>query len=92
MLMVEQAGPTRYLIETKVTAWNWMWLRSWMKTSASSSLRVRRISRSWNLISGVFRTIHTIKGTCAFFGFDCLGSVAHIAENILCQVRESTGL
>ena len=41
-----------------------------------------------SLISAVFRTIHTIKGTCGFFDFGCLGSVAHIAENILCQVRE----
>ena len=41
-----------------------------------------------SLISAVFRTIHTIKGTCGFFDFNCLGSVAHIAENILCQVRE----
>jgi two-component system chemotaxis sensor kinase CheA len=40
------------------------------------------------LISGIFRTIHTIKGTCSFFGFVCLGSVAHIAESILSQVRE----
>jgi two-component system, chemotaxis family, sensor kinase CheA len=40
------------------------------------------------LISSVFRTIHTIKGTCGFFGFDSLGSVAHITENILSQVRE----
>ncbi len=41
-----------------------------------------------NLISSVFRTIHTIKGTCGFFGFDILGSVAHITENLLSQVRE----
>ena len=40
------------------------------------------------LISSVFRTIHTIKGTCGFFGFDQLGAVAHITENILSQVRE----
>jgi two-component system chemotaxis sensor kinase CheA len=39
-------------------------------------------------ISSVFRTIHTIKGTCGFFGFEQLGSVAHITENILCQVRD----
>ena len=40
------------------------------------------------LISSVFRTIHTIKGTSGFFGFKILGSVAHIAENLLGQVRE----
>jgi two-component system, chemotaxis family, sensor kinase CheA len=41
-----------------------------------------------NLIASVFRTIHTIKGTCGFFGFEILGSITHIAENILGQVRE----
>ncbi len=40
------------------------------------------------LVSSVFRTIHSIKGTCGFFGFDRLGSLAHITENILSQVRE----
>jgi two-component system chemotaxis sensor kinase CheA len=40
------------------------------------------------LIASVFRTIHTIKGTCGFFGFEILGSITHVAENILGQVRE----
>lgn len=40
-----------------------------------------------NLISSAFRTIHTIKGTCGFFGFDVLGSLTHVTENILSQVR-----
>ncbi len=41
------------------------------------------------LIASVFRTFHTIKGTCGFFGFSILGAVTHIAENILDQVRSS---
>ena len=40
-----------------------------------------------DLISSAFRTIHTIKGTCGFFGFDLLGGVSHVTENILSQVR-----
>ena len=40
------------------------------------------------LIASVFRTIHTIKGTCGFFGFNILGSITHIAENVLTQVRD----
>lgn len=40
------------------------------------------------LISSVFRAIHTIKGTCGFFGFDYLGSLTHVVETILGQVRE----
>ena len=41
-----------------------------------------------NLIADVFRTVHTIKGTSGFFGFDKLGAITHIAENILSQLRE----
>ncbi|MGB9488930.1 MAG: chemotaxis protein CheW, partial [Terriglobales bacterium] len=40
------------------------------------------------LIASIFRTIHTIKGTSGFFGFSILGSITHIAENILSQVRD----
>ena len=40
------------------------------------------------LIASVFRTIHTLKGTSGFFGFNILGSVTHVAESILGQVRE----
>ncbi len=39
------------------------------------------------LLGSVFRTIHTIKGTCGFLGFDRLESVTHLAENILNQLR-----
>jgi len=44
--------------------------------------------KDMQLISSAFRTIHTIKGTCGFFGYNILGSVTHITENILSQVRE----
>ena len=40
------------------------------------------------LIADVFRTVHTIKGTSGFFGFDQLGAITHVAENILSQLRE----
>lgn len=39
------------------------------------------------LIASVFRTFHTIKGTCGFFGFMTLSAITHVAENILDQVR-----
>ena len=40
------------------------------------------------LLSSVFRTIHTIKGTCGFFQFGVLEAIAHWAENLLSQLRE----
>jgi len=39
-------------------------------------------------LSSVFRTIHTIKGTCGFFGFSKLESVTHVGENLLSRLRE----
>ncbi len=39
------------------------------------------------LLAGIFRTFHTIKGTCGFLGFSRLERVAHQAENVLCRLR-----
>jgi two-component system chemotaxis sensor kinase CheA len=41
-----------------------------------------------NALAGVFRTIHTIKGTCGFLGFDKLEKVAHVGENLLTRLRD----
>ena len=41
-----------------------------------------------NLLASIFRTIHTIKGTCGFIGLTVLSAVAHSAENVLGQMRE----
>lgn len=40
-----------------------------------------------SLLNGIFRTIHTIKGTCGFIGLSRLESVAHAAENLLDAMR-----
>ncbi len=39
-------------------------------------------------LASVFRTIHTIKGTCGFLGFAKLEKVAHVGENLLTRLRE----
>jgi len=41
-----------------------------------------------NLLSSIFRSMHTIKGTCGFFGFDKLEKVTHIGENLLVKLRD----
>ncbi|MFI5303794.1 MAG: chemotaxis protein CheW [Nitrospiria bacterium] len=40
------------------------------------------------LIGSIFRTIHTIKGTCGFLGLPKLENVAHGAENVLSRMRD----
>ena len=39
-------------------------------------------------LAGVFRTIHTIKGTCGFLGLNKLEKVAHVGENLLTRLRD----
>src|SRR5215469_11429335 len=39
-------------------------------------------------LGSIFRTIHTIKGTCGFLGFTKLESVAHVGENLLSKLRD----
>jgi two-component system chemotaxis sensor kinase CheA len=40
------------------------------------------------LISNIFRLVHTIKGTCGFLGLPRLESVAHAGENVLGKLRD----
>jgi two-component system, chemotaxis family, sensor kinase CheA len=44
--------------------------------------------RDREALAGVFRTIHTIKGTCGFLGFSKLEKVAHVGENLLTRLRD----
>lgn len=39
-------------------------------------------------IISIFRTIHTIKGTCGFFGFKNLECLTHAGENLLVTMRD----
>src|SRR5271169_5361139 len=40
------------------------------------------------LLASIFRTIHTIKGTCGFLAFSTLESITHQAESLLSQLRD----
>ena len=42
------------------------------------------------LLSRIFRTIHTIKGTCGFLGFHRLEAVTHAGEGVLSALRDET--
>ena len=39
-------------------------------------------------LASIFRTIHTIKGTCGFFAFSTLEKITHQAETLLSQLRD----
>ena len=41
------------------------------------------------LLASVFRTMHTIKGTCGFLAFSTLERISHQAETLLSQLRDS---
>src|SRR5581483_1643936 len=43
---------------------------------------------SKELLASVFRTIHTIKGSCGFLGFVRLEKLAHAGENLLSKLRD----
>ena len=39
-------------------------------------------------MASIFRTVHTIKGTCGFLGFSRLERVSHEGENLLAKLRD----
>jgi two-component system chemotaxis sensor kinase CheA len=43
---------------------------------------------SRELLSSIFRTVHTIKGTCGFLAFGTLESVTHVGESLLSRLRD----
>ncbi|WP_182112612.1 MULTISPECIES: chemotaxis protein CheA [unclassified Actinotalea] len=43
---------------------------------------------SRDLLSSIFRTIHTIKGTSGFLAFSALERVTHAGENLLVELRD----
>ena len=40
------------------------------------------------LINGIFRAVHTIKGTSSFLGFNTLSNLSHKAEDVLGRIRK----
>ena len=42
------------------------------------------------IYAGIFRTIHTIKGTCGFLAFQKLEALTHVGESVLSRLRDGT--
>jgi two-component system, chemotaxis family, sensor kinase CheA len=51
-------------------------------------IHLEKDPRNRDTLASIFRTIHTIKGTCGFLGFTKLESVAHVGENLLSKLRD----
>jgi two-component system chemotaxis sensor kinase CheA len=49
---------------------------------------LEKAPRDGERLASVFRTIHTIKGTCGFLGYVKLGAVTHAGENLLSRLRD----
>lgn len=43
-------------------------------------------------IASIFRSIHTIKGTCGFLGFGQLEAISHTGETLLSLLRDGRGM
>jgi len=70
-------------------------LREFLTESAESLARldVELVQLEQNpndqeLLSNIFRLVHTVKGTCGFLGLPRLEAVAHAGENVLGRIRE----
>jgi two-component system chemotaxis sensor kinase CheA len=53
-------------------------------------LRLERTPDDTATVSQIFRSVHTIKGTCGFLGLPRLERLAHAAENVLGRLRDGT--
>ncbi len=51
-------------------------------------VKLERNPNDPELLSDIFRLVHTIKGTCGFLGLPRLERVAHAAENVLGKFRD----
>jgi len=53
-----------------------------------SLIELEKDPTSKKLVSAIFRTLHTVKGTCGFLGLSRLEAIAHAGENLLSLVRD----
>ena len=51
-------------------------------------VELERDPSNLDLITRIFRVVHTIKGTCGFLGFNQLEAITHVGENLLVRLRD----
>jgi two-component system chemotaxis sensor kinase CheA len=51
-------------------------------------VQLEKFPKDASLLASIFRTFHTIKGTCGFLAFSTLERITHQAETLLSQLRD----
>ncbi|MFO7754228.1 MAG: chemotaxis protein CheW [Desulfobacteraceae bacterium] len=41
-----------------------------------------------DIVNSIFRAVHSVKGAAGFFGFNKIGNLAHLMENLLSRLRD----
>ena len=59
-----------------------------METLDVELVRLEQNPNDPELLSNIFRLVHTVKGTCGFLGLPRLEAVAHAGENVLGKIRD----
>lgn len=59
-----------------------------LERMAEELLRLEHSPHDGALVASLFRTIHTLKGTCGFLGLSKLEAFSHLAENVLTALRD----
>ena len=54
----------------------------------SELIALERSPEDAEKLASIFRSLHTLKGTCGFLGFARLEKVAHAGENLLALLRD----
>ncbi len=62
--------------------------RDILDSVAAATLAAESDPANSELLNAIFRGIHTIKGSAAMFGLDCLSECSHELENLLNSLRE----
>ena len=59
-----------------------------IEAAGSQLVLFERDPTDQRLIAGIFRLVHTIKGTCGFLGLPRLSAIAHAAESMINHFRD----
>ena len=59
-----------------------------IEAASTQIVALERDPEDMALIAGIFRLVHTIKGTCGFLGLERLQRLTHAAESLIGALRD----